>query len=789
MNVAYLFDPVKQFVSRNGIPLAGGFLNVFVGESQEPADTFSDAAGTVLNPKKIPIDSAGRALGVFVDDSKLYTLKAYNAGGQLQFSIYPVSPSGGSGGGSGNSYYYPGDEYIYIDQDAREISLHNTKAIRGDEETIKMEDTADAIILHVNPDIIGDEVHIAAGEHTSVDYDSDSNTFTVNAEYAGSDTVEIDSDGVVSGKYKGGYGIEIAGNTIKKTHHKLMSTNSVKYNYCKVFDFTWQRVYGRGLCVFTATNYGGDHVTYAVSLTRALGADFTIAWPYVVSASHYMAQNGFVESIEIRENGDRIIGYLKLRNFKQSQFWLDWEGSSEAGVVSFTPQLTNSPEGTIVQTKSVSTSDVFYSQADADDKFQNKLIPGNGISLDSDGNISVDESVLPDANNVFIATYGTTPYEDIKAAIDEGKAVIVKEGRIQYNVVSNAVDLWSAPAVFFGAMLDQYSAGFPQRALISVRNVSGQGTVWDRISNSKLAMSDSLPIVATYGSTSYSTINNAINGGRVVVLKKTNSEDDIDWAVYGGYNVYPDKTEHYFFGIATDGQRYVYKVDNSNNWTSSAIDENSGKVFFATYDSTSFSDIKNAITQGKYVIAKSGSIYYTMSHNFDARIIFMGKTSLTANVDNFIEVDSDNVWTTTNAALAVTSFTAHGSVTVTDAYNDVGHTSSFAIGQKGTHGGVLNIGVKIGTSGWNGDYKVFTRTYHNSGSSSAPESGTTTFGTLTLGSNYVNLASVSQYLLMTGVQWTCIIDLAYSASPGRSLRLTISGIGSTDITYFAEEIR
>lgn len=810
MNVAYLFDPVKQFVSRNGIPLAGGFLNVFVGESQEPADTFSDSAGTVMNPKRIPIDSAGRALGVFVDDSKLYTLKAYNAGGQLQFSIYPVSPSGGSGGGSGNSYYYPGDEYIYIDQDAREISLHNTKAIRGDEDTIKMEDTSDAVILHVNPDLIGDEVHIAAGEHTSVDYDSDSNTFTVNAEYAGSDTVGIDSDGSIYGKYRGGYGIEINGNTISKTHHKLMATNSVTYNYCKVFDFTWQHVYGRGLCVFTATHYGGDYVTYAVSLTRSLGADFTIAWPYVVSASPYMAQNGFVERLEIREVGDRIIGYLKLRSFNQSQFWLDWEGASNCGLVSFTPELTNSPEGDIVWTRNVENRDVFYSQYYADSTFQKKLTAGRnitidsdnvisssgeeynagwGITIDSDNEIAVDPSILPDASNVFIATYGTTTYEDIKAAIDEGKAVIVKDGRIQYNIVSNAVELWSAPAVFFGAMLDQYSAGFPQRALISVRNVSGQGTVWDRISNSKLALSDSLPIVATYGSTSYSSINNAINGGLVVVLKKTNSEDDIDWAVYGGYNVYPDKTEHYFFGLATDGQRYVYKVDNSNNWTSSAIDENSGKVFFATYDSTSFSDIKNAITQGKYVIAKSGSIYYTMSHNFDARIIFMGKTSLTANVDNFIEVDSDNVWTTTNAALAVTSFTAHGSVTVTDAYNDVGHTSSFAIGQKGTHGGVLNIGVKIGTSGWNGDYKVFTRTYHNSSSSSAPESGTTTFGTLTLGSNYVNLASVSQYLLMTGVQWTCIIDIAYSASPGRSLRLTISGIGSTDITYFAEEIR
>ena len=811
MNVAYLFDPVKQFVSRNGIPLAGGFLNVFVGESQEPADTFSDAAGTVLNPKRIPIDSAGRAPGVFVDDSKLYTLKAYNVGGELQFSIYPVAPGKGGGGGGGNSYYYPGDEYIYIDQDAREISLHNTKAIRGDEETITMEDTQNAIILHVNPDIIGEEAHVAAGEHTSVDYDSDSNTYTVNAEYAGSDTVGIDSDGSIYGKYSGGYGIEIKGNRISKTHHKLMATNNVTYNYCKVFDFTWQYVYGRGQCVFTATHYGGDYVTFAVSLTRALGADYTIAWPYVVSASPYMAKNGFVERLEIREIGSRIVGYLKLRSFSQDQFWLDWEGSSNAGIVSFTPQLTNSPEGEIVWTRNVGTDDVFYSQYDTDRTFQKKLTAGRnitidsdnvisssgeeynagwGITIDSDNNeIAVDPSILPDVNNVFIATYGTTSYEDVKAAIDEGKVVIVKDGRIQYTVVSNWIDIYSNPAVLFGAMLDQYQVGYPIRALISVRNVSGQGTVWYRHYSDRIALYNQLPLVANYGSTSYSEINSAINGGRVVVLKTANTTENVDWAFYGGHDVYPDTNEHYFFGLGNGGQRYIYTVNSSNQWTQTAIDENGGKVFFATYDSTSFSDIKNALTQGKYVVAKSGHIYYTLSHAFDERIIFMGKTSLVANVDNFIEVDSDNVWTTTNAALAVTSFTAHGSVTATDAYNDVGHTSSFAIGQKGTHGGVLDIGAKIGAGGWNGDYKVFTRLYHNSTSTSAPASGSTMFGPVTLGSEYINIGSVSQYLLMTGVQWTYIIELAYSASPGRSLRLTISGIGSTDITYFAEEIR
>lgn len=408
MTVAYLFDPVKQFVSRNGIPLAGGFLNVFIGESQEPADTFSDAAGTVLNPKKIPIDSAGRALGVFVDDSKLYTLKAYNAGGQLQFSIYPVSPRGGSGGGSGDSYYYPGDEYIYIDQDAREISLHNTKAIRGDEETITMEDTADAIILHVNPDIIGDEVHVAAGEHTSVDYDSDSNTFTVNAEYAGSDTVEIDSDGVVSGKYKGGYGIGIDGNTVKNIHHKMVSTNSTKYNYCKVFEFTWNRTYGRGICVFSATNPNGDYVTFVLQLTRVINADYTVVRPFVVSASPSMVSGSFVERLEVRTSGDKLIGYLKLKSFSQSQFWLDWGGISDAGKVSFAPQLTNTTEGDISWTCSVTKTNVFYTQTDADDKFQNKLIPGNGISLDSDGNISAfvneytaGDAILIDSDNVI----------------------------------------------------------------------------------------------------------------------------------------------------------------------------------------------------------------------------------------------------------------------------------------------------------------------------------------------------------------------------------------------------
>lgn len=693
MAVAYLFDPVKQFVSRNGIPLAGGFLNVFVGESQEPAATFSDAAGTVRNPQNIPIDSAGRALGVFVDDTKLYTLKAYSSGGMLQFSIYPVAPGKG-GGGSGTSYYYPGDEYINIDQDAREISLHNLKPIRGDEETIHMYDSDGAVIISVNPDLIGNETHVASGEHTSVDFDSDSNTYTVNSEYSGSDTVGIDSDGVITGKYKGGYGIEVSGNTISKKHHRLMATNNVQYTYCKVFDFTWQYIYGRGQCVFTATHYGGSYVTYAVSATRALGANFTVGWPYVVSASPDMLNSGaFIEQLEIREVGSRLIGYLKLRNFSQNQFWLDWEGSSGAGILSFTPELTNSPEGEIAWTRKVDKNDVFYSQYDADNIFQKKLTAGRNITIDSDNVISAEDG----DSNVFIAEYGTTTYAEVE---------------------------------------------------------------------------------------------NALSFGKIVSMRREESPEEILGAQYGGYFVYPDVNEYYFFALGQGGQKRIYRLNSSDEWSTFSPDELSGKVFIAVYNSTLFNDVKNAVEQGKYVVCKSGSIYYVMTHNFDDRVTFTGKISMDASTFNFVEVDSDNVWTSYSASDPRREFTAHFGVETQDAYSDINYTRRFSIGQKGTHGGVMDIGVRLGPSGWSGSYKVFTRLYHNSTSPSAPANGTTEFSTVNLTSSttYAHVASVSQYMLQTGVQWTYIVEMTYSAAPGCSVRYTFSGIGSSDVTLFAEEV-
>lgn len=686
-----LFSPAIQFQTRSGALNTAGHLLVFLDETDDYAEVLDDGMRRITQP--VVLDNNGRAPGLFVDSKKIYRLEVYDRNDSLMFTIPHLTPDGG-GAGTTVGNYYSGDEYVKIDQEVRTISLDNLKRIVGDERTIHLIDSDDEVVITVCDDIIGDNTKVKAGPNMAVTYDSDNNEYTVTGNYQGSDTINITSDGEISGNYRGGYGIQVNGNTISKTGHRLMATNNIRYSYCKVFDFTWQYVYGRGQTVFTATHYGGDFVTFAVSLTRAIGADYTVAWPYVVAASPYLATgNGFVERLEIRSIGSRIVGYLKLRNFSQNQMWLDWEGSSNAGIVSFTPQLTNSPEGTIEWTCTVDKDDVFYSQYESDRIFQKKLTAGQNVTIDSDNVISAQV----EGADVFYADYNTATYAQVQSAL----------------------------AV-----------------------------------------------------------------GNVVVMRNVVSPEETRYAQFGGISVYPDVNEYYFFALGNGAQRTVYRLDSENHWSSFTANDTDGKVFIAQYNRTSFAQIKGAIDGGKYVVATLNNIYYPMSHNYDARVSFTGKNSFDSSSATFVEVDSDSVWSTFTVTDSRREFTVHTSVQTQDAYAQIGYTRRFNVGAKGTHGGVLDIGMKLGTNGWSGNYKVFSRLYHNSTSPSAPANGTTEFSTVTIGSSssYTHIGSVSQYCLQTGVQWTYIIEVTYSSAPGCSIRVTFSGIGSGDVTVFAEEV-
>ena len=117
------------------------------------------------------------------------------------------------------------------------------------------------------------------------------------------------------------------------------------------------------------------------------------------------------------------------------------------------------------------------------DVIQPKLVAGDNVTIDSDNVINVD---VPDESNVFVAKFNVTTYDEVKAAIDAGKAVIALNGRTQYTVCSNETEQWGRPCILFGALLDQYQSGFPSNSLYALRKID-DSSVWERVYGGELA--------------------------------------------------------------------------------------------------------------------------------------------------------------------------------------------------------------------------------------------------------------------------------------------------------------
>jgi hypothetical protein len=96
MALQYLFDPNKQFQSRNGVNAVNGFLRVYLNGTDDRATTYRNFDGG-LNEPDIVLDTDGRAV-VIVDDTKTYRLEVYNRLGGLMWTVSNYKARGGSGG-------------------------------------------------------------------------------------------------------------------------------------------------------------------------------------------------------------------------------------------------------------------------------------------------------------------------------------------------------------------------------------------------------------------------------------------------------------------------------------------------------------------------------------------------------------------------------------------------------------------------------------------------------------------------------------------------------------------
>lgn len=98
MSLKPLFPLTQQFQGMDGENLVAGLLKVYLSDTDDTAETFSDATGETLNPSPIVLDNLGMAQ-VWVESGKVYRLEVYHRSGALQYTRYPMFPLDGEGGG------------------------------------------------------------------------------------------------------------------------------------------------------------------------------------------------------------------------------------------------------------------------------------------------------------------------------------------------------------------------------------------------------------------------------------------------------------------------------------------------------------------------------------------------------------------------------------------------------------------------------------------------------------------------------------------------------------------
>lgn len=81
-----------------GKPLVGGRLYTYANGTTIPAETYQDAAGTILNTNPIILDGRGEAV-IFLTADQVYTFQLQNANGSVVWTQNDISGSVGSGGG------------------------------------------------------------------------------------------------------------------------------------------------------------------------------------------------------------------------------------------------------------------------------------------------------------------------------------------------------------------------------------------------------------------------------------------------------------------------------------------------------------------------------------------------------------------------------------------------------------------------------------------------------------------------------------------------------------------
>lgn len=334
--------------------------------------------------------------------------------------------------------------------------------------------------------------------------------------------IHIDSDGVISAegeKYYEGWGIDINENNVISVDHdiiqqKLTPGDGIQIDSDGTITAEGEKYYeGWGIDINENNEISVDpdiiqkKITTGEGLTLDSDGNLNLDLPPV-------KQLVAGDNITIVDSDDSVVISAADAPVYTEGYGIDIDSDGRIGVDPNTVQekltagqnITIDSDG-IISAERPQEEEVEFEEIDLDSK-QDKLTSGDGINIDSDGvisaktdgttihtNASGELEVIGGGSggesNVFIATINSTSYDDIKAALDAGKVVIAKDGRIQLGVVSSWTDMWGNPAVIFGVMADQGQYGYPKRLQWYVEKTNDTSR-WVQRENASIALTTDL---------------------------------------------------------------------------------------------------------------------------------------------------------------------------------------------------------------------------------------------------------------------------------------------------------
>lgn len=390
MALLRLFDPTIQFQTKSGALNVAGKLRVYVESTDDLANIYGDDGSLLSQP--LLLDSNGRARGLFVNSGHSYRLEAYDRNDSLLFTIRRLEP---------NVLEPNSLDKVAVESGAVAGFLKDVLVSASD--MVTLVPSGNRLMVNFNLILPSDVVRDSAYKHidaaTSNPLMNGTAAVGVSTKYAREDHVHPS---------------DTSREDVANKTTVVLGTSDSKYPTDKaVAEFV-----NSSIATNTA-NYisnNGEPFTSVEQLEAYSGSVTNNDYAFVTGTDS--EGNTYYDRYKATVSGETVTWALEYR-LNNSYFTAAQWSAINSGITSALVTKIHEHSNKDVL-DGITSSDV----ANWNSK-QNSLTAGDNITIGGD-TIS--------SNQVFVATYGTTTYQEIKDAYNAGKICTVRNDNRYYYI-------------------------------------------------------------------------------------------------------------------------------------------------------------------------------------------------------------------------------------------------------------------------------------------------------------------------------------------------------------------